>query len=104
VHIVIYFSEIIYLSSSFFSPFGASGTSFFSPAIRYSPEAHFPRSINLHRSEQKGLKGLPSHAVTFLQTGHLISVFFSFAVMYCLTTGACHFNMYAMGTSTQPFT
>ena len=73
--IVIYFLEIIYCSSSFFL-FSPLGRSFFSSGIRYSPDAHFPRSIRRQRSEQKGLNGLSSQRVSFLQTGQLI--FFSF--------------------------
>lgn len=46
--------------------------SFLSPAIRYFSEAHLPRSMIRHRSEQNGLYGLSSHVVLFLHTGHMI--------------------------------
>src|SRR5690349_4744902 len=41
------------------------------PGILYSSSAHFPRSINWHRSEQKGRLGFPSHSAGVPHVGHL---------------------------------
>ena len=49
------------------------------PSQRSSSQA--PKSINLHRSEQKGRNGLPRHAASFLQTGHLIFLTGSFSLI-----------------------
>ncbi len=63
-------------SELFSPPASSSGISFFSPAIRYSSEAHLPRSISLHRSEQNGLNRLSSQLASFLHVGHVIVLFF----------------------------
>lgn len=39
--------------------------------MRYSSDAHAPKSIILQRSEQKGRKGFPSHAASLPHWGHL---------------------------------
>ena len=44
------------------------------PGMRYSSDAHVPRSISLQRSEQKGLKGFSSQVVIFLHTGQVIFI------------------------------
>jgi hypothetical protein len=45
-----------------------------SPATRYSPSTHRPRSTSWHRSEQKGRKGLSFHSIDLPQVGHFISL------------------------------
>ena len=76
--IVVYFKEIIYSSVLFFSSRSASGISPRAPAIRYSSEAHFPRSISLHRSEQNGLDPFPFQGASFLHIGQVIVRSFMF--------------------------
>jgi hypothetical protein len=40
------------------------------PGTRYSSLAHLLKSINLHRSEQKGREGLSCHSTGFPHVGH----------------------------------
>ncbi len=64
---------------------GVSSLSFIptaAPGMLYSSDAHVPRSITLHLSEQKGLHGFSSQVVVFLQMGHLS--FISFLPFSCL--------------------
>lgn len=73
--IVIYFKKYCYLPGSFFSRFSSPGIPCFSPGMRYPSDAHVPRSMVLHRSEQNGRKGFPSHAAFFLQIGQMMLLF-----------------------------
>ena len=73
--IVIYFNKYCYVSGSFFLCVSSSGISCFSPGMRYPSDAHVPRSIVLHRSEQNGRKGFPFHSAFFLQIGQMLFLF-----------------------------
>jgi hypothetical protein len=41
--------------------------------MQYLSQAQFPRSMSLHRSLQKGRKGLFPHTTSFLQIGHFMA-------------------------------
>lgn len=43
--------------------------------MRNCSEAQVPRSMSWQRSEQKGRQGLPSHVVSFRQSGQIMPVF-----------------------------
>jgi len=61
--------------------------------MRYSSLNHFPRSINRHRSLQKGRSGTSEQSLYFTLRPHVghLSV--------CTTSSACHDTAFPRGTS-----
>jgi hypothetical protein len=68
-------------SGSWFEEVDSGGVSArFWPGIRYCPDAHRPRSISLHRSEQKGRAGLSCQVTGILQIGQVMAADYNITI------------------------